>query len=141
MVDISDYNLNPPQSIGLEVATLKAEMKAEMRNLVAAIDSVNRQLEAVVQVRTDIALINAQRDQWELEKKTMWSRVDSVRETLDVVQKKQHRLEGAVQLAHVVFGTIAGALIAVIIGGATSIISMHSDLRVQQQQIQTLERK
>ena len=126
-----------------DFALFRQEVRSDLRNIGTSIESIHKQLDAVVHMRDELTRMSANYEQWRSEKQTMWKKVDDLRTDLQEVREKDivdlkkelHQWEGASKLARVFFSIALGVVVTLI--GWT--INEVRGISVMQEKIRVLE--
>lgn len=123
--------------LALELASFKAEVKAEIRNLATSVEEIKTGLNGVMALREDLAKFAIHHEQFRSETKTMWTRIDEQRDDLTKLRDQMNHWKGAIKMAGAivsVLGVLAGAII-------TWTWAQVQAVPVLSEKVQQLERK
>lgn len=97
---------NSSQDVALEVASLKAEVRSDIRNLAHALDDLKLQIEVITGLREELAKFGIHHNQFRDETKTIWMRIDSNREAIEHMQKTINQWIGGIRMLIAVTGVL-----------------------------------
>ena len=105
---------NSSQDVALEVASLKAEVRSDIRNLAHALDDLKLQIEVITGLREELAKFGIHHNQFREETKTIWLRIDNNRDAIDRMQKTINQWIGGIRMLIAitgVLGAIGGSIL------------------------------
>lgn len=100
--------------VSLELATLKAELRSDIRSLSSSVEEMKDSLVRIGELRTDIARFAVHHDQFRVETQTMWKRIDDLRIDVESLKSQTDNWKGRLQMIGAVLtvlSAIAGGMV------------------------------